>query len=266
MKRTNIAVQRKWTLITFVLALLASACSGGGGDLWLDDLDNPFIGKWQSQIPSMGNATMISEYQTDGTFTSEFPAFPEYGTMAGGYLIKGNVLVTFLSSDGGIGGYTFKVLNNDTINVTEIDKVNGDGSFESGNTAAFTRFPGSAVNKENTPFALTNMLTGGTGKWKETTTPYEAEYYFKTDAAGTVTYTIEGQPTPFDIAYSVFDDVGVDYGKVLITFMSGTNTFNAYSFATAGDDIAVKEITGVSMGEFGPSVTYDESPVTFSPN
>jgi hypothetical protein len=57
------------------------------------------------------------------------------------------------------------------------------------------------------------MLTGGTGKWKETITPYQAEYYFKTDAVGTITYTIGGQPPPFDIAYSVFDDVGVDYDK-----------------------------------------------------
>jgi hypothetical protein len=268
MKRTNFSAWRALGFIAFLLVLLVSACSDGGGedDIWLDDLSNPFIGKWESKIPSMGNAVMISEYSTDGTFTALFPDYPEYGTMAGGYLVKGNVLVTFLSSDGGIGGYTFKVADNDTINVTEIDEVNDNGTFVSGNTAAFARFPGSIVNKENKPFALTNILTGGTGKWKETATPYEAEYLFKVNATGTVTYTEGGQQMPFDIVYSAFTDVGVE-GTTLIIFMSGPNTFTAYSFATAGNDntITVKEITDVSMGAQGPSVTYGTA-VPFSRN
>jgi hypothetical protein len=181
MKRT------KWILAPFVLVLTFFGCSGsgGGGDsVWLTGLQNPFIGQWQSNIPSMGNAKAVFEFKTDGAFTCIFPDLPqEQGggvTYTGGYLVKGNVQVTFLSGDGGIGGYTFKVVDNDTINVTEIDEVNETaGEFTLGNTAPFTRVPGSPVNKDNKPFVLSNALIGGT--WKETATPYHAEYSYKAD-------------------------------------------------------------------------------------
>jgi Zn/Cd-binding protein ZinT len=242
------------------LACPATDDEGDKDDIWLAELSNPFLGKWQANIPSMGNAKAVFEFKTDSTFTCEFPDLPQDkggGVIyTGGYLVKGNVQVTFLSGDGGIGGYTFEVVDNDTINVTEIDDVNEEtGAYTFGNTAPFTRVPNSAVNKENKPFALTNTLIHGT--WKETTTPYKAEYTYKADGTGTMSYTVSGQLVPSGLAYSVFHDAGIDK-DVLITFMTETKTFAAYAFEQTeeSDAISVKEITEVTMGQQGPSATY----------
>ena len=264
MKRTNFhnGIEKALSMGFFVFALLAIGCSQDGNDdtIWLKDLKNPFIGKWESMIPSMGNARMVSEYSTDGTFTSEFPDLPqEQGggvTYTGAYLVKGNILVTFMSGDGGIGGYTFQAIDNNTISVTEIDEVDEtDGSFTFGNTASFTRFPGSTVSNVDQTFTLTNTLTGGT--WKETTTPYQAEYQFNVNGSGTVKYG--GQP--FDIVYSVVHDVGLNK-DVLVIFMPAYNTFHPFVFTKTDNTIEVKEITEITMGGQGPSATYDTA-VTF---
>ena len=256
----------KWISAVFVTVLTLFGCSdddgdngkGGGGDgLWLAGLSNPFIGKWQSNIPSMGDALAVFEFRTDGTFTCVFPDLPpEYGggvTYTGGYLVKDDVQVTFLSGDGGMGGYTFEVVANDSISVTEIDEVNeADGGYVYGNTTIFTRVPGSPINKENNPFALSNALIGGT--WKETTTPYQAEYAYKADGTGTMSYIGGGTSA---IAYSVFHDDGI--GKdVLITYMTATKTFASYAFEQTGEanTILVQEIIDVTMGAEGPSANY----------
>jgi hypothetical protein len=131
-----------------------------------------------------------------------------------------------------------------------------------GNTASFTRFSGSPVNKENKPFALTTMLTGGT--WKETSTAYKAEYQFKTDGTGTMKYTAGGGQQTSAIAYSVVHDQGLDK-DVLVIFVSGMNTFTAYSFTQSGNNntITVTEIIEITMGQQGPAANYGSS-VTFS--
>lgn len=254
-------------LVAFVVILAFTRCSKDDGNsthYWLADLDNPFIGEWEALIPSMGNARSVFEFKADGTFTCVFPDLPEeYGggvIYTGGYLVKGNVQVTFLSWDGGIGGYTFQVVDNDTINVTEIDEVNEDGSFELGNTAPFTRLSGSQVNKETEPFVLNNNLIGGT--WGESHTPYKAKYHFNVNGTGTMEFAEEAQIT-FDIAYSVFHDDGID-NEILVVFMSGPNTFTAYSFVGEGQDtIAVQEIAGIEMEQSGPAATYRDS-ITFT--
>jgi hypothetical protein len=86
------------------------------------------------------------------------------GEGTGGYLVSGNVMISYLSFEG-VAGYTFKVIDNDTINVTEIEAVNADGTFTLGNTAPFTRVVGSTVNKENKPFVLNHPYLG---KWNFT--------------------------------------------------------------------------------------------------
>lgn len=249
--------------VLLTLGLILAGCSqGGGGDgtgiIWLKDLNNPFIGKWQSEIPSTDYATLKFDFKQDGTFTCEFPAGPDTTMTAnGGYLVNGNVQLSFMSFDGGIGGYTFTVADNDTINVTEIAEVKEDGAIVSGNTAPFTRSSGSAINKVNKSFVLYNALIGG--KWKETSTAYQAEYQFKADGSGTMKYQAGGETVSSEIAYFAFYDEGIQT-NVLVTFMPDTNGFTAYAFTTpAGNTTTVKEITEVVMEAQGPSATYGEA-------
>jgi hypothetical protein len=150
--------------VLLALSLVLTGCGGDDEDIWLADLSNPFIGKWESDIPS-ANMHLIFDYKPDGTFDYEIPGMPadQGGKGTGGYLVADNVMVSYLAFEG-VVGYTFKVVDNDTIDVTEFE-VKADGSFESGETAPFTRVAGSAVNKENKPFVLTHPYLG---KWNFT--------------------------------------------------------------------------------------------------
>lgn len=227
----------------------------------LVDLKNPFIGQWQSNIPSMDNAKAVFDFKADGTFTCLFPDLPpEYGggvTYSGGYLVYGNIQVTFLSGDGGIGAYTFEAIDNDTISVTEINEVKEDGTVVSGNTTPFTRVAGSRVSTEDVPFVLSNTLIGGT--WKETATSYQAEYQYNVDGSGTLNYKAGEQTASTKIAYFAVYDEGLEK-NVLVTFIPGMNTFTPYSFAANSeeDTITASEITAVTMGGQGPSAVYGE--------
>jgi hypothetical protein len=129
----------------------------------LADLSNPFIGKWQSDIPSAG-MTLVFDYRDDGTFDFEIPGLPadQGGQGAGGYVVYEDILVTWLDIEGA-AAYTFAVADNDTINVTELE-TNDEGELVPGETAPFTRVAGSSVNKEDKPFVVSNDFIGG--KWE----------------------------------------------------------------------------------------------------
>jgi hypothetical protein len=161
-------------LIAAIFTLVG--CDNGGGDdddIWLADLSNPFIGKWESDIPS-AQMHLIFDYKTDGTFDYQIPGMPaeQGGEGTGGYLVSGNVMISYLSFEG-VAGYTFKVIDNDTVDVTEIEEVNADGSFKLGNTAPFTRVAGSSINTEDKPFVLNHPYLG---KWNFTG-DYPGEIY-----------------------------------------------------------------------------------------
>jgi hypothetical protein len=216
-----------------------------------------------------GGETGFFEFKSDGTFTVEFPDLPEekggpLGPFTGGYLVKDGVQVTFLSTDEGMGGFTYRVVDDNTISVTEAEN---DGSLTAGNSAPFTRVPGSPVNKGNTSFVLSNPLIGG--KWSETTSGYNAEYVFTADGTGTLSYSGEN---PFSIAYTVFHDAYItnDGGAdVLIVYMTATQTFASYLLegdASSGT-ISVKEITEVApmTGPPPPNVSYGPA-ITFTRN
>ncbi|MDR0399557.1 MAG: hypothetical protein LBH51_01265 [Treponema sp.] len=149
--------------ILLIFGFVLIGCDNGGGDpVWLADLQNPFIGKWEADIPS-AQMHLIFDYKTDGSFDFEIPGLPaDQGRGKGGYLVAGNVMVSYLDFEGA-AGYTFKVVDNDTIDVTEIERINGDGNFVLGETAPFTRVAGSPVNRENAPFVLNHPYLG---KWE----------------------------------------------------------------------------------------------------
>jgi hypothetical protein len=219
-------------LIAFVLSV--TGCSQGGDDgeaVWLKDLKNPFIGTWESHIPSMDNAKMVSEFKTDGTFTCGFPDVPGFeGPFNGGYVVTGDIMASWLDYEGA-AAYKFKVVDNDTINVTEFDDL------EEGNTSAFTRAPGSTVNKEDKPLALNNVFIGG--KWKSQIPSMDnAEMVSEFKADGSLICGFPDAPGfegPFNGGYLVFEDKMVswlDYeGAAAYKFaVNGDNTINVTEF------------------------------------
>ncbi|MDR0550399.1 MAG: hypothetical protein LBG72_00100, partial [Spirochaetaceae bacterium] len=225
-------------LLIAAIVTLAGCGDGGsdGGSLWLADLRNPFLGQWESNIPSMNNAKMVSDFKTDGTFTCGFPDVAGYeGPFDGGYLVSGNVMVSYLTFEG-VAGYTFKVVDNDTIDVTEIEEVKADGTFELGNTSSFTRVAGSPVNKENKPFVLNHPFLG---KWHffmqnmpvpeygegtfDIVTDYDVKadgtlaYDFTVSHSGGAVLASEAAETP----YFIFDESGGGGGYKLVVYEEG---------------------------------------------
>jgi hypothetical protein len=253
-----------FSILAFMVCFVFLGCPSDAGEdaPWLADLSNPFLGKWQSDIPSAGTI-LTFDYKADGTFDYVMAGVPaeQGGIGTGGYLVKGDKLISFLSGDGGVSGYVFKVVDNDTIDVTEIDDVDETtGALTLGNTAPFTRAADSTVNKDDKPFALNNTLIG---TWNETSTSYQASYEFKADGTGTFTYTAGGQSITDELSYVVIDDAYLD--DVLVTFVPKYNSFTAYSFTKDDDSITVKEIIEITMTQTGPQATY-ETPVTFTRN
>jgi hypothetical protein len=242
---------KKLSVCLFVFVLLATGCEHRASDpVWLADLTNPFIGKWESDIPS-ANMHLVFDYKTDGTFDYEIPGMPaeQGGKGSGGYLVTGNVMVSYLSFEGA-AGYTFKVIDNDTIDVTEIEEIKADGSFVLGNTAPFTRVAGSTVNKENKPFVLTHPYIG---KWHFEIHDMEVPEYgpgehdvvsnYVVRADGTVTYDYKLDnypPMEGTFSYFFFDnrlviyqpDDGIEIG--IIT--PAPNDPNTIYMAEEGED------------------------------
>jgi uncharacterized protein with FMN-binding domain len=123
--------------------------------IWLKDLKNPFLGEWQSEIPSAG--TLIFTYKTDGSFDYEMVGVPpeEGGIGKGAYTVIGNRLVTYLDFEGA-AMYEFEVIDNNTILVTELEAE----TSTPGSTAPFIRVPGSDSVTDDLPFVLENELNG----------------------------------------------------------------------------------------------------------
>ncbi|MDR1263662.1 MAG: hypothetical protein LBK46_09280, partial [Oscillospiraceae bacterium] len=128
-------------------------------DIWLAGYANPFLGVWQSDIPS-ADATLTFSFKPDATFDYELSNVPadQGGVGSGGYIVSRNVMVSFLAFEGA-AGYVFEVVDNDTIDVTEIiDVVEGEPVL--GETAPFARVEGSEPPSEDLPFKLDNPFVG----------------------------------------------------------------------------------------------------------
>ncbi|OAV66531.1 hypothetical protein Barb7_00848 [Bacteroidales bacterium Barb7] len=239
-------------------AFFSVACNDDKKELeanWLSALNNPFIGKWKSDIPS-ANTTLIFDYKTDGTFAYEMVGVPaeQGGVGVGGYLVKDNIQITFLEFEG-IAGYTFKVIDNNTIDVTEIIEVKEGGELVLGSTSPFTRVVSSMVIKENRPNVLINPFLGE-GKWVGTIPNVEdPEHPFEGVA---MTFEPDGS------GLTTFGELAANFnyfivGNYLATFVSGENEYESYSFSVLDNNaIEVTEITGVKDGSivFGNTVTF----------
>jgi hypothetical protein len=250
MKRTNFYRIFGKALSTGLIAfvLLAAGCSHGGGkSVWLAGLSNPFLGKWQSYIPS-ANTTLTFDYKTDGTFDYEMAGVPaaQGGKGTGGYVVYGNLMTTYLDFEGA-AVYRFKVVDNDTIDVTELE---ADGT--AGNTAPFTRVQGSAVNKENKPLELNNVFLG---KWKSDIPSANTTLTFDYKTDGTFDYEMAGVPAAQGGkgtgCYIVYENKQISYldfeGAAVYTFVKvDSNKINVTELeadGTAGNTAPFTRVT-----------------------
>jgi hypothetical protein len=186
-------MKRAFWLAPVILAFLVfSGCLTGGAEKepWLAGLDNPFLGKWQSDIPSAGT-TLTFDYKDDGTFDYEMAGVPagQGGKGRGGYAVYGDIQLSYLDFEGA-ALYRFKVVDNNTINVTELEP-DGAGGFRQGNTAPFTRVPGSPVNRRNRPLKLDNPFLG---KWRSDIPSAGTTLTFDYKDDGTFGYEMAGVP------------------------------------------------------------------------
>jgi hypothetical protein len=121
----------------------------------------------------------------------------------------------------GAEGYTFKVVDNDTIDVTEIEEIREGGSFVLGDTAPFTRVSGSTVNKTDKPTVLNHPYIG---KWRFAAQGMEIPKYgpgthnilvnYEAKADGTLAYDFtldDNPPMSESTPYFIFDNILVVY-------------------------------------------------------
>jgi predicted small secreted protein len=243
--------------ILLICAMALSACgtgndsgndSGSGTDFNLADLSNPFIGEWQSEIPS-ANTTLTFNYKADGTFDYEMAGVPadQGGKGTGGYVVFENIQISWLDFEGA-AAYTFEVVDNNTINVTELE-FGENGEKVSGNTSPFTRVEGSAVNTKDIPFSLNNDFIG---KWQSEIPSADAVLIFDFKADGTFDFEMPGVP----------EDQGgkgigcyIVYGDKQVSYLDFEGVAS-YSFKVVdADTIDVTELEPNENGELVPGNT-----------
>jgi hypothetical protein len=237
-----------WLIPVMVVSLFLSGCSTTGKTLRLADLSNPFLGKWRSDIPSAGT-TLTFDYKIDGTFDYEMAGVPaeQGGKGTGGYVVYENLMVSYLGFEGA-AVYSFKVVDDNTINVTELEP-NEAGELVPGNTAPFTRVQGSAVNRENKSLSLSNVFLG---KWRSDIPSAGTTLTFDYKTDGTFDYEMAGVPAEQGGkgtgCYIVFENTMVSY--------LGFEGTAVYTFAMAGADrINVTELEPNEAGELVPGNT-----------
>jgi hypothetical protein len=124
-----------WLLLAMMAGLsclIFSACPTGNENesLWLTDLDNPFIGKWKSDLASDGTRLTFTG-NTNGTFEYEMEGVPEEMGLPnegnGVYIIRDDMLVAYFDF-GLVKGIVFDVVDNDTIAMKEFMLNENDGT------------------------------------------------------------------------------------------------------------------------------------------
>ena len=203
---------------------------------------NPFIGTWESDIPS-ANTKLTFVYKADGTFDYEMDgvAADQGGKGSGAYLINGNIQVSYLDYEGA-AAYIFEVVDNDTINVTEIDEIKENGELVLGNMAPFKRVDGTEVAEKDQPFKLNNPFIGS---WNaqipsddDPELVFDVTMEYRQD--GTAKFSIAPDQVFPDSNYAV-------YGDVLVTFDPESKAFEMFTFKQVDSDtIDVTELLSVN--------------------
>jgi hypothetical protein len=246
--------KRFWLMPVVAVSFVFLGCltNGGKETIWLADLSNPFLGKWRSDIPSAGT-TLTFDYKTDGTFDYEMAGIPaeQGGKGTGGYVVYGNVQVSYLSFEGA-AVYTFKVVDNNTINVTELEP-NENGELIAGNTVPFTRVQGSAVNRTNKPLNLSNPFLG---KWRSDIPSAGTTLTFDYKTDGTFDYEMAGVP-----AEQGGKGTGcyIVYGDKQISYLDFEGVA-VYTFKAV--DAATINVTELEPDENGELVAGNAAPFT----
>ena len=221
-------------------------------DFNLADLTNPFIGEWQSEIPS-ANTTLKFNFKSDGSFDYEMAGVPadQGGKGTGGYVVFENIQITWLDFEGA-AAYTFEVVDNNTIDVTELE-FGENGEKISGSTSPFTRVEGSLVNMVDAPFKLSNDFIG---KWRSEIPSADATLIFDYKDDGTFDFEMPGVPEEQGGkgtgCYIVFDDKQVSY----LDFEGVAS----YSFEVVDADII--DVTELEPDENGELVPGNTAPFT----
>jgi hypothetical protein len=216
---------------TYILTIYATAFEpqtyyvtvNGEEAIWLAELSNPFIGKWDFVSPDDGTSFEF-EFDSKGFF--KWADNPMYGPGAGSYVVFDNYMIIYSEFTyegeiyGGAEGYTFEIKDNDTIIVTE--GVFEEGDFVPSETAPFVRVAGSPVNREDVPFALEHPYVG---TWRfdgDEEYPslglchFVVDYHINPDGTFSLDGTIEDgggniYPMVMDGYYLVYDHIIVMY-------------------------------------------------------
>jgi hypothetical protein len=240
-------------LMALVLSFALTACGSTGSDsadFKLSELSNPFIGEWQSEIPS-ANTTLTFNYKADGTFDYEMAGVSaeQGGRGTGGYVVYDNAMVTWLDFEGA-AAYTYEVVDNNTINVTELE-FGENGEKIPGNTSPFTRVEGSDVHTKDIALSLSNDFIG---KWQSEIPSANTTLIFDYKADGTFDFEMPGVPADQGGkgtgCYIVYGDKQVSY----LDFEGAAS----YSFKVVdADTISVTELEPNESGELKPGNTTD---------
>jgi hypothetical protein len=245
-----------WLIPIIAVSVIFLGCPHGEEDVWLAGVSNPFLGKWQSDIPSAGT-TLTFDYKTDGTFDYEMAGVPAElgGKGTGGYVVYGDKQISYLDFEGA-ALYTFKVVNNDTIEVTERE-LDEEGNLTAGNTAPFTRVQGSPVNREDRPLNLSNPFLG---KWRSDIPSAGTTLTFDYKTDGTFDYEMAGVPAELGGkgtgCYIVYGDRQISY----LDFEG----IALYTFKVINDDTI--EVTELEPNDEGELTAGNTAPFTRVPN
>jgi hypothetical protein len=238
-------------IVLLALGLTLIGCPTGNEDenIWLADVDNPFIGTWKSDQAADGTRlTLIGK--TDGTFEYEMEGVPEEMDLpnegVGAYIIREDVLVAYFDF-GLVKGSVFDVIDNDTLAVKEfmLNAMTGE-MYLSREAVPFRRI-GAASSASNQPTVLPNNIFINSKKWSVAIpepedpsgeTSYPSEWLFRND--GTVTCTFMGlgpdlgfpdqEDAPFDFSYVIFGD------NTLVLFAESWGAFEIRMFQFTGQD------------------------------
>ncbi len=101
-------------LLAIIMCITLFGCAAKPAVSQNTGLNNPFIGKWEANIPSAG-MELTFEFNTDGTFDV---SDGEKSMGTGSYLVRNDKMVT-LDDAGELEQYTFKEKDKQAIDVTE---------------------------------------------------------------------------------------------------------------------------------------------------